>query len=79
MVRFPKITNAKMKSIQYLQYVLYAEGTRFTLAKHEASIKFCEERSIEPFRNVLYPRTKGAVEVISQLGDSCKLLIVISY
>lgn len=51
-------------------YVLYAEGTRFTLAKHEASIKFCEERSIEPFRNVLYPRTKGAVEVISQLGDS---------
>ena len=55
-----------------LQYVLYAEGTRFTPAKHKASVQFCEARGIEPFRNVLCPRTKGTVEVISQLGDSCE-------
>ena len=57
------------------QYVLFAEGTRFTAAKHEAAVKFCEERGIEPFKNVLYPRTKGAVELISQLGDTCKFRI----
>ncbi|KAL5265503.1 hypothetical protein ACHWQZ_G006278 [Mnemiopsis leidyi] len=62
-------------------YVLFAEGTRFTPAKHEASVKFCEERGIEPFRNVLYPRTKGAVELISQLGDTlgCVYDVVFAY
>eukprot|EP00116_Pleurobrachia_bachei_P003204 sb/3463466/ len=51
-------------------YVLYGEGTRWTPAKHEAAVKFAKERGLEPFKHVLFPRTKGAVEMIYELGES---------
>lgn len=39
--------------------VVTAEGTRFTKEKHETSIKFANEKKIEPFKHHLIPRPKG--------------------
>lgn len=39
--------------------IFYPEGTRFTPEKHENSIKYAKEHSIEPFKYHLIPRAKG--------------------
>jgi lysophosphatidic acid acyltransferase / lysophosphatidylinositol acyltransferase len=38
---------------------LTPEGTRFTKEKHEASLKFAQERNLEPLKHHLIPRPKG--------------------
>lgn len=38
---------------------LAAEGTRFTKEKHEASMKFAEEKNIKPLKHHLIPRAGG--------------------
>lgn len=35
------------------------EGTRFTKARYDESVKFCNERKIQPFKHHLFPRSKG--------------------
>lgn len=39
--------------------VITPEGTRFTKTKHETSIQFAKEKSIEPFKHHLIPRAGG--------------------
>uniref|UniRef100_A0A2S2Q061 1-acyl-sn-glycerol-3-phosphate acyltransferase delta n=1 Tax=Sipha flava TaxID=143950 RepID=A0A2S2Q061_9HEMI len=39
--------------------LLYAEGTRFTKEKHEASIKFAQTKGLPELKEHLLPRTKG--------------------
>lgn len=39
--------------------VITAEGTRFTKEKHEASVKFAEDRHLVPFKHHLIPRAGG--------------------
>jgi len=39
--------------------LLYAEGTRFTKEKHEASIKFARSKDLPELKEHLLPRTKG--------------------
>lgn len=41
------------------QLLLYAEGTRFTPEKHEASQKFAHEKGLPVLKHHLTPRTKG--------------------
>lgn len=49
-----------IKREQYpMWFVLFCEGTRLTEAKRQASIRFCNEKGIKPFKNVLAPRYKG--------------------
>lgn len=44
-----------------------AEGTRFSQAKHEASVKFAEERNLVPLKHHLIPRPKGFVTCVPLL------------
>lgn len=37
---------------------MFPEGTRFTEKKHEASVKFAEERNMPILKHHLIPRTK---------------------
>ncbi|XP_037035636.1 1-acyl-sn-glycerol-3-phosphate acyltransferase delta-like [Bradysia coprophila] len=39
--------------------LFYAEGTRFTEKKHEASVKFAQERGMPALKHHLIPRTRG--------------------
>lgn len=39
--------------------LLYAEGTRFTKEKHEASIDFARKKGLPELKEHLLPRTKG--------------------
>lgn len=41
------------------QMLLYAEGTRFTKEKQEASIKFARTKGLPELKEHLLPRTKG--------------------
>lgn len=41
--------------------MLFAEGTRFTPSKHEASQKFAEKNKLPLLKNHLVPRTKGFI------------------
>jgi lysophosphatidic acid acyltransferase/lysophosphatidylinositol acyltransferase len=43
----------------FVQMLLYAEGTRFTKEKHEASIKFAQTKGLPELKEHLLPRTKG--------------------
>jgi hypothetical protein len=47
--------------------VLFAEGTRFTPAKHAASIAFAEKSGLPPLKNLLLPRTKGFLATLQQI------------
>ncbi|XP_063701440.1 1-acyl-sn-glycerol-3-phosphate acyltransferase gamma-like [Culicoides brevitarsis] len=51
--------------------LLNAEGTRFTKTKHEASVKFAEERGMTPLQYHLIPRTKGFTVSLPYLKENC--------
>lgn len=42
-----------------MSITLFAEGTRFTKDKHEASVKFAKDRNLEPLKHHLIPRAGG--------------------
>lgn len=51
--------------LNFLQYpssvciMMPAEGTRFSIEKHDASVKFAEKNNIKPFKHHLIPRARG--------------------
>ncbi|KAG1661203.1 1-acyl-sn-glycerol-3-phosphate acyltransferase gamma [Nymphon striatum] len=47
--------------------LIFCEGTRFTKEKHEASLKFAEERGLPLLKHHLLPRTKGFVFSVTNL------------
>lgn len=51
--------------------LLYAEGTRFTASKHEASVKFAQERGMTVLKHHLIPRTKGFTTSLPALRGHC--------
>lgn len=51
--------------------LLNAEGTRFTKTKHEASVKFAQERGMTVLKHHLIPRTKGFTSSLSVLKEKC--------
>ncbi|TMW49230.1 hypothetical protein DOY81_005685 [Sarcophaga bullata] len=51
--------------------LLNAEGTRFTPKKHEASVKFAEERGMPVLKHHLIPRTKGFTASLEGLRAGC--------
>lgn len=58
-----KLTIAKKLNelFDYKQFLLglFAEGTRFTPEKHQASVEFALSRNIKPLKHHLIPRTRG--------------------
>lgn len=51
--------------------LLNAEGTRFTEQKHEASVKFAQERGMPVLKHHLIPRTKGFTASLPSLRNNC--------
>lgn len=51
--------------------LLNAEGTRFTKSKHEASVKFAQERGMTVLNHHLIPRTKGFTASLPVLKKKC--------
>ncbi|KAH8366214.1 hypothetical protein KR093_010199 [Drosophila rubida] len=51
--------------------LLNAEGTRFTPAKHEASVKFAQERGMTVLKHHLIPRTKGFTSSLPTIRGIC--------
>ncbi|XP_067643838.1 1-acyl-sn-glycerol-3-phosphate acyltransferase gamma-like [Eurosta solidaginis] len=51
--------------------LLNAEGTRFTPQKHEASVKFAQERGMTVLKHHLIPRTKGFIASLPALRGRC--------
>ncbi|XP_011196059.1 1-acyl-sn-glycerol-3-phosphate acyltransferase gamma [Zeugodacus cucurbitae] len=51
--------------------LLNAEGTRFTPKKHEASVKFAEERGLPVLKHHLIPRTKGFTTSLPTMRGRC--------
>jgi len=51
--------------------LLNAEGTRFTKTKHEASVKFAQERNMTVLNHHLIPRTKGFTASLPVLKEKC--------
>lgn len=51
--------------------LLNAEGTRFTKSKHEASVKFAQERGMAILNHHLIPRTKGFTASLPVLKKKC--------
>lgn len=49
--------------------LLFAEGTRFTKEKYEASVKFSKEKGLHILKHHLQPRTKGFVYTIQRLQE----------
>ena len=54
--------------------LLNAEGTRFTPGKHEASVKFAQERGMTPLKHHLIPRTKGFTASMPTLRGICPVI-----
>lgn len=52
-----------------------AEGTRFTQSKHEASVKFCNERGLPQLKHHLLPRTKGWIASLPALKEKCPSIL----
>ena len=48
-------------------YLIFAEGTRYTKEKYEASAKFAEQRGLPNYKHHLVPRTKGFTHTLSNL------------
>jgi len=46
---------------------IFAEGTRFTPAKHAASVEFAKKSGRQPLQHLLLPRTRGFVLTAEQL------------
>lgn len=51
--------------------LLNAEGTRFTQKKHEASVKFAQERGLPLLKHHLIPRTKGFTTSLPTMRGRC--------
>ena len=47
--------------------ISFAEGTRFTPKKHQASIEYAKEHGLQPNRHLLLPRTKGFIATVQGL------------
>lgn len=47
--------------------LMFAEGTRFTPSKHEASVAFAKKSGLPPLQHLLVPRTKGFLLTLQQL------------
>ncbi|XP_045608732.1 1-acyl-sn-glycerol-3-phosphate acyltransferase delta isoform X2 [Procambarus clarkii] len=47
--------------------LLFAEGTRFTPAKHEASMEFARKRGLPELKRHLIPRTRGFIQCVQSL------------
>lgn len=56
-----------------------AEGTRLTEEKHKASIKFAQERNIQPLKHHLLPRPKGFVTCVPILKKHKSKVTVLNY
>ncbi|KAH8364278.1 hypothetical protein KR084_005338, partial [Drosophila pseudotakahashii] len=54
--------------------LLNAEGTRFTPAKHEASVKFAQERGMPVLKHHLIPRTKGFTASLAPIRGLCPVI-----
>lgn len=46
---------------------VFAEGTRYTKAKHEASVDFAVKAGLTPLKHLLIPRTKGFIVCLDKL------------
>jgi lysophosphatidic acid acyltransferase / lysophosphatidylinositol acyltransferase len=55
--------------------LLNAEGTRFTKSKHEASVKFAQERGMPVLNHHLIPRTKGFTASLPVLKKKCPAIM----
>lgn len=58
---------AKLNQLFYYEQsilALFAEGTRWTPEKHEASVKYALSRGIKPLKYHLIPRTRGFIYTI---------------
>lgn len=51
-------------------FVIYCEGHRITEERIIESQKFCSERGIKPYTNVLCPRYKGFDLIVKSIKDS---------
>ncbi|EJW01861.1 hypothetical protein EDEG_03660 [Edhazardia aedis USNM 41457] len=51
-------------------FVIYPEGSRFTQEKYELAKKFCTERNLHLYKNILYPRSKGFQITLDEFRDS---------
>ena len=61
------------KISQYMNPVwilLFPEGTRFTLSKHEMSLAFARKEGLPEMKYLLTPRTKGFVQMIEAIKES---------
>lgn len=47
--------------------LLFAEGTRFTPAKHKASMEFARKRGLPELKRHLIPRTRGFIQCVQSL------------
>lgn len=54
----------------YFQLTLFCEGTRFTPAKHKASIQFALKNGLKPLKHHLVPRTKGFTSIVEGFRQS---------
>ena len=52
---------------KFFQLLLFAEGTRYTPAKHAASVEFARKAGLPPLQHLLLPRTKGFLSTLEQL------------
>ncbi|KAK4293799.1 hypothetical protein Pmani_033523 [Petrolisthes manimaculis] len=50
--------------------LLFAEGTRFTPAKHKASMEFARKRGLPELKRHLIPRTRGFVQCVQSLNGN---------
>ena len=50
-----------------VQMLLFAEGTRFTPAKHKASMEFARKRGLPELKRHLIPRTRGFIQCVQSL------------
>lgn len=55
--------------------LLNAEGTRFTPTKHEASVKFAQDRGMPVLKHHLIPRTKGFTAGLQVLKAKCPAIM----
>lgn len=58
-----------------MKLLLNAEGTRFTEKKHEASVKFAEDRGMPVLKHHLIPRTKGFTASLPYLKYKCPCIL----
>lgn len=55
-----------------------AEGTRFTKAKHEASMKFAEKNNLQPLKHHLIPRARGFMTCVPTLKENSDIISVLN-